>query len=203
MMMHFFSQKDVEAHLHITNIFVKSILYHRNVTLYLIVAILCLTIANLSHANASLHLTNAILCLKIVTLYLADITWNLPIAVSCQCCCLSCKCDFISHKCNFISNNSNCMTLYLIDVIFSYHNCSFVSCNFIISLNCYLFYLYCYFMSHKGNFTSSLSPRCLAHGPLAKHLMHMSHLTGNTSVVLKSSSDWLDYTGFPEDVCIL
>ncbi len=28
--------------------------------------------------------------------------------------------------------------------------------------------------------------------------MHMVHLSGNTSVVSKSSSDWLNYTGFPE-----
>ncbi len=32
--------------------------------------------------------------------------------------------------------------------------------------------------------------------------MHMVHLSGNTSVVLKSSSDWLNYTGFPGDVCV-
>ncbi len=38
--------------------------------------------------------------------------------------------------------------------------------------------------------------------PLAKHLMHMVHLSGNTSVVSKSSSDWLNYTGFPGDVCV-
>ncbi len=42
-----------------------------------------------------------------------------------------------------------------------------------------------------------------AHGPLAKHLMHMVHLSGNTSVVLKSSSNWLNYTGFPGDVCVV
>ncbi len=40
-----------------------------------------------------------------------------------------------------------------------------------------------------------------AHGPLAKHLMHTAHKSGNTSGVLKSSSDWLNYTGFPGDVC--
>ncbi len=28
------------------------------------------------------------------------------------------------------------------------------------------------------------------------------HLSGNTSGVLKSSSDWLNYTGFPGDVCV-
>ncbi len=31
--------------------------------------------------------------------------------------------------------------------------------------------------------------------------MHI-HLSGNTSVVSKSSSNWLDYTGFPGDVCV-
>ncbi len=39
-------------------------------------------------------------------------------------------------------------------------------------------------------------------GPLAKRLMHMVHLSENTSVVSKSSSDWLNYTGFPGDVCV-
>ncbi len=33
--------------------------------------------------------------------------------------------------------------------------------------------------------------------------MHMAHLSGNTSGVSKSSSDWLNYTGFPGDVCVL
>ncbi len=32
--------------------------------------------------------------------------------------------------------------------------------------------------------------------------MHMAHFSGNTSGVLKSSSDWLNYTGFPGDVCV-
>ncbi len=32
--------------------------------------------------------------------------------------------------------------------------------------------------------------------------MGLVHLSGNTSGVLKSSSDWLDYTGFPGDVCV-
>ncbi len=32
--------------------------------------------------------------------------------------------------------------------------------------------------------------------------MHMVHLSGNTSGVLKSSSDWLNYTEFPGDVCV-
>ncbi len=48
----------------------------------------------------------------------------------------------------------------------------------------------------------SLSHRCHAHGPLSKRLMHMAHLSGNTSGVSKSSSDWLNYTGFPGDVCV-
>ncbi len=39
-------------------------------------------------------------------------------------------------------------------------------------------------------------------GPLAKRLMHMVHLSENTSVVSKLSSDWLNYTGFPGDVCV-
>ncbi len=30
----------------------------------------------------------------------------------------------------------------------------------------------------------------------------MVDLSGNTSVVLKSPSDWLNYTGFPGDVCV-
>ncbi len=30
----------------------------------------------------------------------------------------------------------------------------------------------------------------------------MVHLSGNTSVVSKSSSDWFNYTGFPGNVCI-
>ncbi len=30
--------------------------------------------------------------------------------------------------------------------------------------------------------------------------MHMAHKSGNTSGVSKSSSDWLNYTGFPGDV---
>ncbi len=32
--------------------------------------------------------------------------------------------------------------------------------------------------------------------------MHMAHLSGNTSGVSKSSSDWLDYTDFPGDACV-
>ncbi len=48
----------------------------------------------------------------------------------------------------------------------------------------------------------SLSLRRHTHRPLAKRLMHMAHLSGNTSGVSKSSSDWLNYTGFPGDVCV-
>ncbi len=32
--------------------------------------------------------------------------------------------------------------------------------------------------------------------------MHMLHLSWNTSVVSKSLSDWLNYTGFPGDMCV-
>ncbi len=49
----------------------------------------------------------------------------------------------------------------------------------------------------------SLSLRRHAHGSLAECLMHMAHLAGITSGVSKSSSDWLDYTGFPGDVCVV
>ncbi len=49
---------------------------------------------------------------------------------------------------------------------------------------------------------TSLSLRRHAHGPLTKRLMHMAHLSGNTTGVLKSSSDWLNSTGFPGDVCV-
>ncbi len=55
----------------------------------------------------------------------------------------------------------------------------------------------------RGNqFHASLSLRRHAHGPLAKRLMHMLHLSGNTSEVSKLSPDWLDYTRFPGDVCV-
>ncbi len=33
--------------------------------------------------------------------------------------------------------------------------------------------------------------------------MHMVHLSGNASGVSKSSSDWLNYTGFLGDVCVV
>ncbi len=49
---------------------------------------------------------------------------------------------------------------------------------------------------------ASLSLRRHAHGPLAKRLMHMAHLSGNISGVSKSSSDWLNYTGFLGDLCV-
>ncbi len=32
--------------------------------------------------------------------------------------------------------------------------------------------------------------------------MHMAHFSGNTSGVSKSSSDWLNYTWFPGDLCV-
>ncbi len=32
--------------------------------------------------------------------------------------------------------------------------------------------------------------------------MHIAHLSGNTSGVSKSSSDWLNYTGYPGDMCV-
>ncbi len=50
---------------------------------------------------------------------------------------------------------------------------------------------------------SSLSLRRDVHRMLAKRLMHMVHLSGNTSGVSKSSVDWLNYTGFPSDVCVV
>ncbi len=34
------------------------------------------------------------------------------------------------------------------------------------------------------------------------NILLVTHLFGNTSVVSKSSSDWLNYTVFPEDVCM-
>ncbi len=55
----------------------------------------------------------------------------------------------------------------------------------------------------KSNPRASLSLRCHAHRPLAKRLMHMVHVSGNTSWASKSSSDWLNYTGFPGDVCVV
>ncbi len=33
--------------------------------------------------------------------------------------------------------------------------------------------------------------------------MHTAHLAGKTSGVSKSSSDWLNYSGFPGDVCVV
>ncbi len=35
-----------------------------------------------------------------------------------------------------------------------------------------------------------------------RRLMHMAHLSGNTSVVSKSSSDWFNYSGFLGYVCV-
>ncbi len=44
----------------------------------------------------------------------------------------------------------------------------------------------------------SLSLRRHAHRPLAEHLLqYIWHKIGNTLRVSKSSSDWLNYTGFP------
>ncbi len=63
-------------------------------------------------------------------------------------------------------------------------------------------YLFIFYFISIGQCRSSLRLRPHAHGPLAKRLMHMAHLAGNTSGVSKSSSDWLDYTGFPGDVCV-
>ncbi len=40
----------------------------------------------------------------------------------------------------------------------------------------------------------SLSLKLHAHGPLAKCLMHMAHLSGNTSGVSKSSSYWFSFS---------
>ncbi len=48
----------------------------------------------------------------------------------------------------------------------------------------------------------SLILRRHAHEPLAERLMHTAHKRENTSGVSKSSSDWLNYTGFPGDVCV-
>ncbi len=36
-----------------------------------------------------------------------------------------------------------------------------------------------------------------------RKLTVLVHLSANTSVVSKSSSDWLNYKGFPGDVCVL
>ncbi len=38
---------------------------------------------------------------------------------------------------------------------------------------------------------------------ITKRLMHMPHLYGNTSGVSKSSSDWLNYTGFLGDLSVV
>ncbi len=57
-------------------------------------------------------------------------------------------------------------------------------------------------MTENFRLTWPLMCRSLAHRPLDERLMHMAHTSGNTSGVSKSSSDWLDYTGFPGDVCV-
>ncbi len=61
---------------------------------------------------------------------------------------------------------------------------------------------WCILPTDLDQLSPSLSLRRHAHGPLAKRLMRMAHLSGNTSGVSKSSSDWLNYTGFPGDVCV-
>ncbi len=61
--------------------------------------------------------------------------------------------------------------------------------------------MYIHFFTSSLQMTS-LSLRRHAHGPLAERLMHMAHKSGKTSGVSKSSSNWLNYTGFPGDACI-
>ncbi len=51
------------------------------------------------------------------------------------------------------------------------------------------------------SFIRSVYLHLVSASDVTKRLMHMAHLSGNTSGVLKSSSDWLDYTGFPGDTC--
>ncbi len=43
----------------------------------------------------------------------------------------------------------------------------------------------------------------LHHGPLAEHLMHITHNIRSTSGVSKSSLDWSNYTGFLGDVSVM
>ncbi len=69
-------------------------------------------------------------------------------------------------------------------------------------INVYYSCTFFYFTEKVRCAFPSLSFRRHAHGPLAKRLMHTAHKSGNTSGVLKSSSDWLNYTGFPGDVCV-
>ncbi len=59
-----------------------------------------------------------------------------------------------------------------------------------------------YFILKMTHSYSSLGLKCHTHGPLAKRLMHRAHKSGNTSGV-KSSSDWLNYTGFLVDARVL
>ncbi len=63
-----------------------------------------------------------------------------------------------------------------------------------------LIFIYRWTTPLRRLWTASL--RHHTHGPLDKRLMHMAHLSGNTSGVSKSSSDWFDYTRFPGDVCV-
>ncbi len=67
---------------------------------------------------------------------------------------------------------------------------------------CKIFVLF-FMLNVKNDRLDVFSLRRHAHGPLAKHLMHMVHFSGNTSGVSKSSSDWLNYTGFPGEVCVV
>ncbi len=76
-----------------------------------------------------------------------------------------------------------------------------MSALFLTIVHCYeVYFVFCIY--NGSQWEPSLSLRRHAHGPLAKRLMHMAHLSGNTSGVSKSSSDWLNYTGFPGDVCV-
>ncbi len=53
-------------------------------------------------------------------------------------------------------------------------------------------------------FPLSLSLRCHTPGPLAECMMNTAHLTGNTSGVSKSSSDWSNYRNLIElsEMCV-
>ncbi len=48
---------------------------------------------------------------------------------------------------------------------------------------------------------SSLTLKRYAHGPLAEYLMHMAHKKWKHFRSL-IQPDWLNYTGFPEEVCV-
>ncbi len=53
-------------------------------------------------------------------------------------------------------------------------------------------FLHIHKLLFKGLGSVSLSLRRHAHGPLAKRLMHMVHLSGTTLGLSKSSSVWLN-----------